>query len=74
VGRELTKSQSRWSMPRTEKDGRFRVEAIVPGIKVDFGFVKGRQQFVPQTPLQIKPLQSSQTLDVGDVRVKPRRS
>jgi protocatechuate 3,4-dioxygenase beta subunit len=74
VGREFTKSQSRWSMPRTDKDGRFRVEAIVPGIKVDFGFIKGRQMLVPEKPLEIKPLQSGQTLDVGDVRVKPRRS
>jgi hypothetical protein len=74
VGRELTKSQSRWSLPRTDKEGRFRLEAVVPGLSMDLRFLKGRQRLVPQARLEIEPLQSGQTRDVGDVRVKPRGS
>ncbi|MHB1422869.1 MAG: carboxypeptidase-like regulatory domain-containing protein, partial [Gemmataceae bacterium] len=73
VGRQLTKSQSRWSLPRTDKEGRFHLEGVVPGIKVDLGFIKGRLLLVPQTKLEIKPLQSGQTLDLGDIRSKPQR-
>jgi protocatechuate 3,4-dioxygenase beta subunit len=60
--------------PRTDKNGRFRLEAIVPGLKAtDLHFLKGRQLWVPQIRLEIKALQSGQTLDLGDVRVKPRQ-
>ncbi len=73
VGREFTKSQFRWLSPRTDKDGRFRVEAVVPGLALDLGFLKGRQRLVPQPRLNIKPLQSGHTHDVGDIRTKPRQ-
>jgi hypothetical protein len=72
VGRQFTKSQPRWEPPRTDKDGRFRVEGIVPGVKVDLGFLKGRHRWISQTPLDLKPLQSGQTRDLGDIRAKPR--
>jgi RNA polymerase sigma factor (sigma-70 family) len=60
------------ALPRTDKEGRFRMEGIVPGLKVNLGFLKGRQR-LPLPPLNIKPLQSGQTRDVGDIRIKPRR-
>jgi hypothetical protein len=57
-------------LPRTDKEGHFRMEGIVPGLKVNLGFLKDRQR-LPLPPLNIKPLQSGQTIDVGDIRVKP---
>ncbi|HEY7312762.1 MAG TPA: sigma-70 family RNA polymerase sigma factor [Gemmataceae bacterium] len=72
TGRELTKSQSRWNLPRTDKEGRFRLEGIVPGLSLELGFVKGRQMLVPQTRREIKPPESGKTLDLGDMRIKPR--
>ncbi len=62
-------------MPRTDKEGRFRLEMIVPGLRVvNLRLLKGRQIFESQPRLlEIKPLQSGQTLDVGDIRTKPRR-
>jgi RNA polymerase sigma factor (sigma-70 family) len=59
-------------LPRTDKEGRFRVEGVVPGLTVNLGFLKGKQR-LPLPPLNIKPLQSGQTRDVGDIRIKPRR-
>jgi hypothetical protein len=73
TGRELTKSQSRWNLPRTDKEGRFRLEGIVPGLSLELGFVKGRQMLVPQTRREIKSPEVGKTLDLGDVRIKPRR-
>jgi RNA polymerase sigma factor (sigma-70 family) len=62
-------------MPRTDNEGRFRLERIVPGLKVvNLRLLKGRQTFESQPRLlDIKPLQSGQTLDVGDIRTKPQR-
>jgi hypothetical protein len=64
--------QRRDELPRADENGRFRVEGIVPGLKFDLGFVEGRQtHFLPKTWLEVKPLEEGQTLDLGDVRVKP---
>lgn len=49
------------------------MEAIVPGVSVDLGFLKGPQRLAPESRLEVKPLQSGQTHDIGDIRVKPRR-
>jgi RNA polymerase sigma factor (sigma-70 family) len=59
-------------LPRTDKEGHFRMEGIVPGLKVNLGFLKGKQR-LPLPPLNIKPLQSGQTRDAGDIRIKPQR-
>jgi RNA polymerase sigma factor (sigma-70 family) len=59
-------------LPRTDKEGRFRLEGIVPGLKVNLFFLKGKQNFSPPRPLNIKPLQSGNSVDVGDIRTKRR--
>lgn len=73
AGRQLTKSQVRWFRPRTDKEGRFRLDGIVPGLALELGFVKGRQMLVPQERREVTPPESGKTLDLGEVRVKPRR-
>jgi hypothetical protein len=60
--------------PRTDKDGHFRLDTIIPGLKVaDLRLLKGRQLLELPARLDVKPLQSGQTLDIGDIRTKPRR-
>jgi protocatechuate 3,4-dioxygenase beta subunit len=60
--------------PRTDKEGRFRLDTIIPGLKVkDLRLLKGRHILEPPARVEIKPLQSGQTLDVGDIHTKLRR-
>jgi RNA polymerase sigma factor (sigma-70 family) len=64
--------QFRDELPHADENGRFRVEGVVPGLKFELGFVEGGQKrFLPKTWLQVKPLAPGQTLDLGDVSVKP---
>jgi RNA polymerase sigma factor (sigma-70 family) len=61
---------------RTGKDGRFRLENAIPGLKFGVGLRRGRTFLIGepriglQHPRQVKP---GETLDLGDVRVKPSR-
>jgi RNA polymerase sigma factor (sigma-70 family) len=72
VGQSLTNSRDRNLLPQTDKEGRFRLEGTVPGLPLELALRKGRQMLVPEKRLQIKPLESGQTLDLGDLRTKPR--
>jgi RNA polymerase sigma factor (sigma-70 family) len=59
---------------RTDLEGRFRLDTVVPGLKlIDVRLLKGKQIFVPKTRLEIGPLRSGETLDLGDIRTKPRQ-
>ena len=74
VGSDLARElRRRFELPRTDDHGRFRLTGIVPGLKFDLGFLKGRQRLKPETRLEINPLQARQTLDLGDIRMKPER-
>jgi RNA polymerase sigma factor (sigma-70 family) len=73
AGRQLTKSQVRWFRPRTDKEGRFRLDGIVPGLAMELAFVKGRQMLIPQERREVTPPESGKTLDTGEIRVKPRK-
>lgn len=64
---EATKHQPN---ARTAKDGRFRIDGIVPEAKFALGIVQGRNSFVPEPPIRDKQVRPGQTLDLGDVRVK----
>lgn len=56
---------------RTDKAGRFRIEGIVPETKFWLNIVQGRTSFAVDPPLDAKQIKSGETLDLGDVRVKP---
>jgi hypothetical protein len=58
--------------PRTDKDGRFRLEGVFPGIKFSLSVSKGRVGFVEEKKTERESLKSGVTVDVGDIRVKPR--
>jgi RNA polymerase sigma factor (sigma-70 family) len=73
LGRELLKEEiRRYDLPRADANGRFRLEGLLPGLEFDLGFLKGRQTLVPDPRLKVKPLTTGQTLDLGDIRTKPR--
>jgi RNA polymerase sigma factor (sigma-70 family) len=63
----------RYDLPRAGADGRFRLEGMLPGLEFDLGFLKGRQTLVPEARLKVKPPETGETLDLGDIRTKPRR-
>jgi RNA polymerase sigma factor (sigma-70 family) len=72
VGSDLARElRRRYELPRTDDKGRFRLAGIVPGLKFDLGFVKGRLRLKPETRLEIKPLEAGKTQDLGDIRLKP---
>lgn len=56
---------------RTDKDGRFRFEGIVPELKFTLGIGRGGTIFLGEPPIGVKQVKSGETLDLGDVRVKP---
>jgi hypothetical protein len=58
---------------QTDKEGRFRIEGIVPETKFRLAFVHGRAFVVAEPPIGDKQVKSGETLDLGDVRVKPAR-
>src|SRR5262249_55436689 len=59
--------------PRPDEEGRFRLEGIVPGLQLDLGIVKGRQRLHPDPRLAVTASGSDKRLDMGEIRVKPRR-
>jgi RNA polymerase sigma factor (sigma-70 family) len=57
---------------RTDKDGRFRLEGVVPGLKFGLSLRHGRKYLAGDPrigPRQVKP---GETLDLGDRRTIPR--
>jgi RNA polymerase sigma factor (sigma-70 family) len=56
---------------RTDKDGRFRVEGIVPDVKFTLGITQGRTFFVGEPRIGSRQVKSGETLDLGEIRVKP---
>jgi RNA polymerase sigma factor (sigma-70 family) len=58
---------------QTDKEGRFRIEGIVPETKFRLAFVNGRAFVVADPPIDAKQVKPGETLDLGDVRVKPAR-
>jgi RNA polymerase sigma factor (sigma-70 family) len=59
-------------LPQTDREGRFRLEDIVPGVPLKVGFRKGQRVVNPKEGPAVKPLEAGQTFDVGDIHVKPR--
>jgi hypothetical protein len=56
---------------RTDKDGRFRVDGVVPGLKFWLNLRRNQTFFVGEPRIGTKQVKSGQVLDIGDVRVKP---
>jgi protocatechuate 3,4-dioxygenase beta subunit len=59
--------------PRTDKDGRFRVEAVVPDLKFGLSLRHGKTFLAGEPRIGIRQTKPGATLDLGDIRVKPSR-
>jgi hypothetical protein len=74
LGHDLIKEINRRSgLPQTDKDGRFHIEGVVPELKFDLGVAKGRQRLIPASILDVEPPGSGKTVNLGEIKVKPRR-
>jgi RNA polymerase sigma factor (sigma-70 family) len=56
---------------RTDADGRFRLEGLIPDAKFGLGISKGKTFLVGEPRIGLREVKSSATLDLGDVRTKP---
>jgi hypothetical protein len=72
VGSELYRfARPSGSSTRTDRDGRFRVGGVVPGLKIGLGLRRDQTFFVGEPRIGIKQVKPGQALELGDVRVKP---
>lgn len=55
----------------TDSDGRFRIEGVIPDLEHPFILSKGKTYLALDPPLGRAKVKSGQTLDLGDIRVKP---
>jgi RNA polymerase sigma factor (sigma-70 family) len=59
-------------VPKTDKNGLFRLEGVSPGIKVRFSYISDRQELIEEKDTDREPYKSGETANLGDLRVKPR--
>ncbi len=73
IGRELYRFATPARTPvRTDKDGRFRLDNIVPGLQ--FWLLRREaDSFVPERAVGVQLIKPGEALDLGDVQVKPAR-
>jgi hypothetical protein len=55
----------------TDASGRFRLEGVVPGVKLDLWLRSGRRDFKLAEKLEGKETSPGKVLDLGDLKVKP---
>jgi hypothetical protein len=71
VGQQLNRRPSHPGQPQTDKEGRFRMEGLVPGLEFHLVVRTGGKMLEPEKRTDIK-LDPGQTRDVGDIRLKPK--
>jgi hypothetical protein len=57
---------------RTDRNGHFRLEGVVPGVKFQLSLRQGRTFLVGEPRIGTKEIKPGQSLDLGDVRTKPQ--
>jgi RNA polymerase sigma factor (sigma-70 family) len=56
---------------RTDKDGRFLLEGLVPDVKFGLGVYQGKKLLVGEPRIGLREVKLGATLDLGDFRTKP---
>lgn len=56
---------------RTDKDGRFRIEGVVPNLKFWLNLRRERIFFVGEPRIGVRQVKPGETLDLGAMQVKP---
>jgi protocatechuate 3,4-dioxygenase beta subunit len=67
--RWLFEADRKW--PKTDREGRFRVEGLFPGVPFSIGFVKKGKYRDPGDDYRKLSVKPGQTNDLGDVKTKP---
>jgi hypothetical protein len=55
---------------KTDKDGRFRLDGVMPKLIFQLGLRKGRTYYMGEPKIGSKQVGAGKTLDLGDVHVK----
>jgi 5-hydroxyisourate hydrolase-like protein (transthyretin family) len=56
----------------TDADGKFRIEEVVPGVKLGLWFSRARRDYEPVKKGEDRAAEPGKTLELGDVKVKVR--
>jgi hypothetical protein len=72
AAQSLVNRDRRASAAHTDKEGRFSLEGIVPGVKLTLNYIKDREPLIEVKQSERGPFKSAEATDLGDVRVKPR--
>ena len=56
----------------TDKDGQFRIEGVVPGLKFGLSLRHGRKYLAGDPRIGTRQVKPGETLDLGDRRTIPR--
>jgi hypothetical protein len=56
---------------RTDKEGRFRIEGVVPGLKFGLSLRHGRVYLAGEPRIGLRQVKPGETLDLGERRAKP---
>ena len=72
IGSELVRHlQQKLPQVQTDKEGRFRLEGLVPDVKFGLGVYRGKTFLVGEPRIGLLEVKSAATLDLGDVRTRP---
>jgi hypothetical protein len=72
IGRELYRFAALNGKPvRTDQDGRFHIESVVPNLKFWLNLRRERTFFVGEPRIGVRQVKPGETLDLGAIRVKP---
>jgi protocatechuate 3,4-dioxygenase beta subunit len=71
--RELYRQlRERGESVRTDRDGRFRLTGLVPGVKFGLSLRQGSTFLVGEPRIGMKEVKPGQSLDLGEVRTRPQ--
>jgi hypothetical protein len=57
----------------TDKDGAFRLDGVVPGVKFSLSLTKGQQYYVGEPRIGLRQVEAGKTLELGTLTVRGRR-
>ena len=59
--------------PKTDKNGLFRLDGIVPGMKFYLSMMKGQEYYTGEPKIGQKQVKSGETLDLGAIKVQGQK-
>jgi len=57
----------------TDKEGAFRIDGVIPGVKFSLSLTKGQQYYLGEPKIGQKQVESGKTLELGTLTVKGQR-